>query len=136
MIKENNDKELSVEQKDRFSKLTTQIDQFEETSLTYGPASSNELKNRINKVIRSFDDELKSILNHKFESFWNEIRNSVKKDKKDNIISEVDIPKFLRNMTDVNGQGGKFLKRLYSLIVLILLRPTLFFKYLYDKIKK
>ena len=49
MIKENNDKELSVEQKDRFSKLTTLIDQFEETSLTYGPASSNELKNRINK---------------------------------------------------------------------------------------
>ena len=45
------------------------------------------------------------------------------------------IPKFLRNMTDVNGQGGKFLKRLYSLIVLILLRPALFFKYLYDKIK-
>ena len=97
MIKENNDKELSVEQKDRFSKLTTLIDQFEETSLTYGPASSNELKNRINKVIRSFDDEFNSILNHKFESFWNEIRNSVKKDEKHNIISEVDIPKFLRN---------------------------------------
>ena len=97
MIKKSKDKELSVEQKDRFSKLTTLIDQFEETSLTYGPASSNELKNRINKVIRSFDDEFKSILNHKFESFWNESKNSVKKDKKDNIISEVDIPKFLRN---------------------------------------
>ena len=97
MIKKSNDKELSVEQKDRFSKLTTLIDQFEETSLTYGPASSNELKNRINKVIRIFDDEFKSILNQKFESFWNESRNSVKKDEKDNIISEVDIPKFLRN---------------------------------------
>ena len=46
------------------------------------------------------------------------------------------IPKFLRNMTDVNGQGGKFLKRLYSLIVLILLRPILFIKYLYEKIKR
>ena len=94
MIKKSKDKELSVEQKDRFSKLTTLIDKFEETSSTYGPASSNELKNRINKVIRSFDDEFKSILNHKFESFWNESKNSV---KKDNIISEVDIPKFLRN---------------------------------------
>ena len=46
------------------------------------------------------------------------------------------IPKFLRNMTDVNGQGGKFLKRLYSLTVLILLRPILFIKYLYEKIKR
>ena len=61
---------------------------------TYGPASSNELKNRINKVIRSFDGEFKSILNHKFESFWNESKKSA---KKDDIISEVDIPKFLRN---------------------------------------
>ena len=97
MIRNSRDKELSVEQKDRFSKLTTLIDKFEETSLTYGPASSNELKNRINKVIRTFDDEFKSILNHKFESFWNESKKSVKKDKNDNIISEVDIPKFLRN---------------------------------------
>ena len=97
MIEKSKNKELSVEQKDRLSKLKTLTDKFEETSLTYGPASSNELKNRINKVIRSFDDEFKSILNQKFESFWNESRNSVKKDKKDNIISEVDIPKFLRN---------------------------------------
>jgi hypothetical protein len=97
MIKKSKDKELSVEQKDRFSKLKTLIDKFEETTLTYGPASSNELKNRINKVIRGFDDEFKSILNHKFESFWNQSKSSVTNDKKDNIISEVDIPKFLRN---------------------------------------
>ena len=97
MIKKSIDKELTVEQKDRLSKLKNLTDKFEETSLTYGPASSNELKNRINKVIRSFDDEFKSILNQKFESFWNESRHSVKKDEKDNILSEVDIPKFLRN---------------------------------------
>ena len=97
MIKKSKDKELSVEQKDRFSKLTTLIDKFEETSLSYGPASSNELKNRINKVIRNFDDEFKSILNHKFESFWNRSIATSKKDEKDNILSEVDIPKFLRN---------------------------------------
>ena len=46
------------------------------------------------------------------------------------------IPKFLRNMTDVNGQGAKFLKRFYSLLVLLILRPFLFIKYLYTKIKK
>ena len=97
MIKKSKDKELSVEQKDRLSKLKTLTDKFEETSLTYGPASSNELKNRINKVIRSFDDEFKSILNQKFESFWNESRTSANKDEKDNILSEVDIPRFLRN---------------------------------------
>tara|TARA_A100001011_G_C14260317_1_gene822095 strand:- start:1424 stop:1726 length:303 start_codon:yes stop_codon:yes gene_type:complete len=97
MIKKSEDKEFSVEQKDRFSKLNTLIDKFEETSLTYGPASSNELKNRINKVIRSFDNEFKSILNHKFESFWIQSKYSAKKDIKDNFISESDIPKFLRN---------------------------------------
>ena len=97
MIEKNTDKELSVEQKDRLSKLKTLADKFEETSLTYGPVSSNELKNRINKVIRNFDDEFKSILNQKFESFWKESRTSAKKDEKDNILSEVDIPKFLRN---------------------------------------
>ena len=97
MIKKSNDRELSVEQKDRLSKLKNLIDNFEETSLTYGPVSSDELKNKINKVIRSFDNEFKSILNHKFESFWNEIKTSAKIDKKDNIISELDIPKFLRN---------------------------------------
>ena len=97
MIKKSNEKELSVEQKDRLSKLKTLIDKFEETSLTDGPASSNELKNRINKVIRIFDDEFKSILNQKFESFWNRSIASAKKDEKDNILSDVDIPKFLRN---------------------------------------
>lgn len=97
MIKKSEDKELSVEQKDRFSKLNSLIDKFEETNLTYGPVSLNELKNRINKVIRSFDDEFKSILNHKFESFWSQSKYSGKKDKKDNFISELDIPKFLRN---------------------------------------
>ena len=97
MIKKSVDKELSVEQKDRLSKLKFLVDNFEETSLMYGPASSNELKNRINKVIRNFDDEFKSILNHKFELFWNESRTSAKIDEKDNILSEVDIPKFLRN---------------------------------------
>lgn len=50
-------------------------------------------------------------------------------------ISYQPIPKFLRNMTDVNGNGAKFLKRLYSLVILLILRPVLFIKYLYNKIK-
>ena len=46
------------------------------------------------------------------------------------------IPKFLRKMTDSSGQGGKFFKRFYSLVVLLLLRPILFFKYLVEKVLK
>ena len=40
-------------------------------------------------------------------------------------ISYQPIPKFLRNLTNVNGEGAKFLKRVYSLTVLLLLRPIL-----------
>ena len=51
-------------------------------------------------------------------------------------ISFQPVPKFLRNMTDVNGQGAKFLKRIYSLSILLLLRPILFIQFLYNKINK
>ena len=61
MIKKEKIKEISPEQKDRMNKLKLLIDKFEETSLIYGPASAEELKNRINKIIRSFDDEFKSL---------------------------------------------------------------------------
>ncbi len=53
---ENKDIELSPEQKDRLNKLKVIIDKFEETSLIYGPASSEELKIRINKIVKTFDD--------------------------------------------------------------------------------
>ncbi len=97
MIKKEKIKEISPEQKDRMNKLKLLIDKFEETSLIYGPASAEELKNRINKIIRSFDDEFKSLLNQKFESFWDACKASAKKEKNDNIISDLDIPRFLRN---------------------------------------
>lgn len=45
------------------------------------------------------------------------------------------IPKFLRNLTNVNGEGGKFLKRVYSLSIFLLLRPILFLKYIFTKFK-
>ena len=46
------------------------------------------------------------------------------------------IPKFIRNLTDVNGQGAKFLKKIYSLMVFLLLRPILFIKYILTKFKQ
>ena len=97
MIKQDKDIELSPEQKDRVNKLKFLLDKFEETSLTYGPASAEELKNRINKNIRSFDDEFKDLLIQKFDSFWNNIKFGTNSDKRVNIISDLDIPKFLRN---------------------------------------
>ena len=97
MIEKNKIEELSPNQKDRLSKLKLLLGKFEETSLTYGPASAEELKNRINKIIRSFDDEFKTILNQKFESFWSARKTATNKDKNNNIISDLDIPRFLRN---------------------------------------
>ena len=93
----NIDTELSPEQIDRLNKLKVIIDKFEETSLTYGPASSEELKNRINKIVRNFDNEFKALLDANFNLFWSTNKTVTKADKKDNIISDLDIPKFLRN---------------------------------------
>ena len=89
--------ELSSEQKDRLNKLKVIIDKFEETSLIYGPASSEELKNRINKIVRNFDDEFKLFLSAKFDLFWAENKTENKADKNNNTISDLDIPKFLKN---------------------------------------
>ena len=95
--KKNTDIELSPEQKDRINKLKVIIDKFEETSLIYGPASAEELKNRINKIVRNFDNEFKSLLDAKFDLFWDTNKVITKTNNKDNIISDLDIPKFLRN---------------------------------------
>ena len=97
IVKKNTDIELSPEQRDRLNKLKVIIDKFEETSLIYGPASAEELKNRINKIVRNFDNEFKSLLDAKFDLFWDTNKATTKVDNKDNIISDLDIPKFLRN---------------------------------------
>ena len=95
--KKNTDIELSPEQRDRLNKLKVIIDKFEETSLIYGPVSAEELKNRINKIVGNFDNEFKSLLDAKFDLFWNTNSVVTKTNKKNNIISDLDIPKFLRN---------------------------------------
>ena len=99
----------------------------------YKPITSSELYSLCKPFRVGFNNfgEYLFFYNHQLE-FKEFFRSPLAK----SFITFQPIPKFLRNMTDVNGQGGKFLKRLYSLIVLILLRPTLFFKYLYEKMKK
>ena len=87
--------ELTAEAKDRKNRLQAVIDHFEEVSLKYGPISSEELKNRINKIIRNFDGEFKKILEIKFEEFWD--TNSSKTLSLNNDNSNSKIPKFLKN---------------------------------------
>ncbi len=45
------------------------------------------------------------------------------------------VPKFIRNITDENGKGFKILKIIYSNLVLLIMRPNLFFKKIFYKIK-
>ena len=97
MNKKDENLELTPEQKDRLNKLKVILEKFEETALVYGPASAGELKNRINKIIRSFDDEFKSLLNSNFNYFWSSNSNVVNKKENDCIVPDLDIPKFLRN---------------------------------------
>ena len=48
----NSNIELTSEAKERIAKLQIIIDSFEDITLKYGPASAEELKDRINKIIR------------------------------------------------------------------------------------
>jgi len=45
------------------------------------------------------------------------------------------VPKFIRNITDENGKGFKILKVIYLHLVLLIMRPNLFLKKIFDKIK-
>ena len=52
----NKNDELTLEMSERIKKLQVIINSFEDMAIEYGPASSEELKNRINKVIRNFEN--------------------------------------------------------------------------------
>tara|TARA_B110000263_G_C15200544_1_gene460427 strand:+ start:52 stop:351 length:300 start_codon:yes stop_codon:yes gene_type:complete len=96
MLNNKNNLELTAEAKERTNKLQVVIDNFEEVALKYGPVSSDELKTRINKIIKNFDSELKKILELKFETFWNSQKIDTLLESKDE-ISDSNIPKFLKN---------------------------------------
>ena len=52
-----------------------------------------------------------------------------------NFILFQPVPKFIRNVTDENGKGFKILKIIYSNLVLLIIRPNLFLKKIFDKIR-
>ena len=98
MIIKNNEKE-NLEAKEREKRLEPTINNFEDIALKYGPVSSEELKNRINKVIKNFDKEFKQILEVEFEMFWNNKKtiSEPSLSRENDRISNTDIPKFLRS---------------------------------------
>ena len=87
--------DVSESYTERLKKLQLITDKFEDISLKYGPASSEELKARIDKVIRTFDREFKRILDKKFEQFWS-YDSSMKESDLGN-LKDTEVPKFLRN---------------------------------------
>jgi len=46
------------------------------------------------------------------------------------------VPRFIRKITNINGQGYKVIKILYSNLILLVLRPNLFIKRIFSKIIK
>ena len=86
---------ISESYNDRLKKLQSIIDKFEDVSLNYGPVSSEELKARIDKIIKGFDKEIKLILEKKFEQFWS--KNASSRTSKLGSLKETEIPKFLKN---------------------------------------
>ena len=53
-----------------------------------------------------------------------------------NIITFQHIPKFLRRLSKVDGTGAKIIKIIYSHLILLILRPNLFFLKIYRKFLK
>ena len=90
---------ISTSYDERANKLQILIDVFEEVALNNGPVSANELKTRIDKIIKDFDKELNALLDKKIEEFWNnnKMNNHSSLDDDKSKISNKEIPKFLRN---------------------------------------
>ena len=86
---------ISENYNDRLKKLQSITDKFEDIALNYGPVSSEELKVRIDKIIKGFDKEIKLILEKKFEQFWS--KDASTRTSKLGTLKETEIPKFLKN---------------------------------------
>ena len=85
---------ISTEEKERRQKLQNIIDKFEEVSVEFGPLASEELKDRINKIIVSLNQDFEILSESSFSEFWS---NKKKFSKKNKDIPRNDIPKFLKN---------------------------------------
>ena len=115
---------------------------FTPSNLIFIEKDFNQSKNK--KVeISQMIEKLKPIrfgFNNFGEMFFIENKRIIKKElyKFPNMKSFVvfqPVPKFIRNITDENGKGFKILKIIYSNLILLLLRPNLFLKKIFYKIR-
>ena len=70
---------MSAEEKERRKKLQVIIDKFEEVTSEYGPIAADELKNRVNKLIVSLDQDFKKLSEISFTEFWSNKKKFSKK---------------------------------------------------------
>ena len=99
--------------------------------------NNDEFKEINSKDIMKNLNLLRYGFNNFGEMFFIENKKIVKKEifkfpTMKNFIVFQPVPKFLRNLTDENGKGYKIVKILYSNLILLLLRPILFFKKIFN----
>ena len=96
------------------------------------PITANEVYNICKPIRVGFNNygEYLFFSNHKLE-----YKEVFKNPGDKSFIQFQPIPKFLRNLTDINGDGAKLLKKSYSLAIFLLLRPILFINYIFKKFK-
>ena len=70
-----------------------------------------------------------------FENGNMDIKECFKHPMNKSFITFQPVPKFLRKMSNVDGTGAKKIKIIYSHIVLLILRPNLFFLKMKNKIE-
>ena len=99
--------------------------------------NNDEFKEINSKDIMKNLNLLRYGFNNFGEMFFIENKKIVKKEifkfpTMKNFIVFQPVPKFLRNLTDENGKGYKIVKILYSNLILLLFRPILFFKKIFN----
>ena len=70
-----------------------------------------------------------------FENGNMDIKECFKHPMNKSFITFQPVPKFLRKMSNVDGSGAKLFKTIYSRIVLLILRPNLYFLRIKNRIK-
>jgi hypothetical protein len=124
------------------SKNNYELINFTATNLIFIDKDFNQ--NELKKVeVSQIIEKLKPIrigFNNFGEMFHIENKKVVKKEifripLMKSFITFQPVPKFIRNITDENGRGFKIIKIIYSNLVLLIMRPNLFFKKIFNKIK-
>ena len=124
------------------SKNNYELINFTQCNLIFIEKDFNSNENKKVQIIQMIE-KLRPIrlgFNNFGEMFFIENKKIVKKEfykfpLMKNFIVFQPVPKFIRNITDEDGKGFKILKIIYSNLILLILRPNLFIKKIFYKIK-